>query len=66
MTELELRIAEREREVRELEGLMGTPGFYEDAEGSREVITRHQVAMWDVGTLMERWEMLQHDAPPEP
>jgi ATP-binding cassette, subfamily F, member 3 len=57
--ELEARIAEREREIKEIEAAMSTPGFYEDHATSKPVIDRHQALMWEVGDLMGQWESLQ-------
>jgi len=62
ITELEGRIAAREAEVKELEGTMAAPGFYENHESSRSVIDRHQALMWEVGDLMSQWETLQEHA----
>jgi len=59
--ELEARIAEREREVKEIEEAMSTPGFYDDREASKPVIDRHQALMWEVGDLMGQWETLQEE-----
>jgi ATP-binding cassette, subfamily F, member 3 len=66
LAEIEQRIAEREDDVRALEARMAEPGFYESGDASRDVISQHQAAMWDVGRLMETWEMLQHSSPPAP
>ena len=57
--ELEARIAEREREIKEIEAKMSAPGFYDDRELSKPVIDRHQALMWEVGDLMGQWEALQ-------
>jgi ATP-binding cassette subfamily F protein 3 len=57
--ELEARIADRERAIREIEEAMSAPGFYEDHESARPVIDRHQALMWEVGDLMNQWEALQ-------
>jgi len=62
ISELELRIADRETEVKALEAAMAAPGFYEDVEGSKAVIARHQALMWEVGDLMSQWEGLQEHA----
>ena len=62
IAELEGRIAAREAEVKELEGAMAAPGFYENHEASRTVIDRHQALMWEVGDLMSQWESLQEHA----
>jgi ATP-binding cassette subfamily F protein 3 len=59
---LEARIADRERQMKELEAQMSTPGFYDDRDGSRAVIDRHQALMWEVGDLMHQWEELQRQA----
>ena len=59
--ELESRIAEREREIKEIEATMSTPGFYEDRDASKTVIARHQTLMWEVGDLMGQWETLQEE-----
>jgi ATP-binding cassette subfamily F protein 3 len=62
ITDLEGRIAEREAEVKELEAMMATAGFYDDREGSKQVVDRHQALMWEVGDLMAQWEALQEHA----
>ena len=62
IAELEGRIAARETEVKELEGTMATPGFYDNHESSKQVIDRHQALMWEVGDLMSQWEALQEHA----
>jgi ATP-binding cassette, subfamily F, member 3 len=57
--ELEARIAEREREIKQIEAAMLAPGFYDNRDTSRPVIDRHQALMWEVGDLMGQWEALQ-------
>jgi ATP-binding cassette subfamily F protein 3 len=57
--ELEARIAKAEAAIKEVEGLMAAPGFYENHEASRPIIDRHQALMWEVGDLMNKWEALQ-------
>jgi ATP-binding cassette, subfamily F, member 3 len=57
--ELEGRIAKTEQAIKELEGQMAAPGFYENHEASKPVIDRHQALMWEVGDLMNKWETLQ-------
>jgi ATP-binding cassette subfamily F protein 3 len=57
--ELEARIADRERAIKEIEATMSTPGFYDDHEAAKPVIDRHQALMWEVGDLMNQWEALQ-------
>ncbi|HEX6323830.1 MAG TPA: ATP-binding cassette domain-containing protein, partial [Vicinamibacterales bacterium] len=59
ITDLEARIADREREVKTLEAKMAEPGFYDDADAAKTSITRHQQLMWEVGDLMNQWEALQ-------
>jgi ATP-binding cassette subfamily F protein 3 len=57
---LESRIADCERAIRELEATMAAPGFYDDREAAQPTIDRHQALMWEVGDLMGKWERLQH------
>jgi ATP-binding cassette subfamily F protein 3 len=57
--ELEARIAEREAEIKDIEGLMSATGFYDNHEAAKPVIDRHQALMWEVGDLMGQWETLQ-------
>ena len=57
--ELESRIAERERAIKDIEAQMSAPGFYENHEAAKPVIDRHQALMWEVGDLMNQWEALQ-------
>ena len=59
--ELEARIAKAEAAIKEVEGLMAAPGFYENHEKSKPVLDRHQALMWEVGDLMNKWEALQAD-----
>jgi ATP-binding cassette subfamily F protein 3 len=59
VADLEARIADREREIRELEQTMSTPGFYEVRETAEKAAKRHQELMWEVGDLMHQWESLQ-------
>ncbi len=62
IADLEARIAERERTIKELEAAMAAPGFYEDREAARPVIDRHQALMWEVGDLMHQWEEISQSA----
>ena len=57
--ELESRIADCEHAIREIEGTMAAPGFYEDRAAAQPIIDRHQALMWTVGDLMHQWEQLQ-------
>ncbi len=66
ITDLEGRIAEREAQVKELEAMMTTVGFYDDREGSKQVVDRHQALMWEVGDLIAQWEALQEHAQEAP
>jgi ATP-binding cassette subfamily F protein 3 len=59
IADLETRIAQAERMVQELEQAMAAPGFYDDRTAAQRVIDRHQAMMWQVGDLMQQWEMLQ-------
>jgi ATP-binding cassette subfamily F protein 3 len=60
--ELEARIADRERAIKELEAKMSAPGFYENHASAQPVIDKHQALMWEVGDLMNQWETLQTDS----
>jgi ATP-binding cassette, subfamily F, member 3 len=60
--ELEARIADRERAIKDIEASMSAPGFYEDHVSAKPVIDRHQALMWEVGDLMHQWEELQTDS----
>jgi ATP-binding cassette subfamily F protein 3 len=62
IADLESRIAEHERELKSLEAQMSTPGFFDDRDGSRLKVERHQALMWELGDLMHHWEELQHEA----
>jgi ATP-binding cassette subfamily F protein 3 len=59
VADLESRIADREREIRELEGRMSAPEFYNVRESAEKAVKRHQELMWEVGDLMNQWESLQ-------
>ena len=62
IAEMELRIAEREAEVKTLESAMGAAGFYDDPAAANIVIGRHKALMWEVGDLIAQWEALQEHA----
>jgi ATP-binding cassette subfamily F protein 3 len=61
--ELEAKIAVCENAIKEIEGTMSAPGFYDDREAAQPVIERHQALMWEVGDLMHRWEELHSSIP---
>ena len=57
--QLEARIAETEQAIKDIEGAMAVPGFYDDRAAAQTTIDRHQALMWKVGDLMHQWEELQ-------
>lgn len=57
--DLERRIADREKDIRDVEGAMAAPGFYDNRDAAQPVITRYEKLMWEVGDLMGQWEALQ-------
>jgi ATP-binding cassette subfamily F protein 3 len=57
--DLEARIADREKAIKELEAAMSAPGFYDNHEAAKPVLDKHQALMWEVGDLMHQWEALQ-------
>jgi ATP-binding cassette subfamily F protein 3 len=59
VAELEARIADREKQIKEVEQKMSAPDFYSDHEKSKPVLAQHQTLMWEVGELLGQWEMLQ-------
>ena len=58
VADLEGRIASREERIKTLEAEMALPSFYEDRARAETVIREHQTLMWEVGDLMNQWEML--------
>ncbi len=66
IADLEARIAEHEQTIKTLESQMAQPGFYEERTAAEDVITRHQKLMWEVGDLMNQWEVLQSQDVPQP
>jgi ATP-binding cassette subfamily F protein 3 len=62
VAEIEARIADREKAIKEVEQAMSAPDFYSDHEKSKPVLTQHQALMWEVGELLGQWEMLQNEA----
>ena len=59
ISDLEQRIGDRERKIREIEEAMAAPGFYDDRQAAQPVVNRHESLMWEVGDLMSQWEALQ-------
>jgi hypothetical protein len=62
IAELEARISECERSIKDLESSMATPGFYDHRDQAQAIVDRHQALMWQVGDLLNQWEMLQTEA----
>jgi len=62
INELEGRIAECEKAIKRLEAAMADPGFYERRDQAQPLINEHQTLMWEVGDLLNQWEMLQTEA----
>ena len=62
VTELEARIADREKAIKDVEQVMAAADFYSDHEKSKPVLAQHQALMWEVGELLGQWEMLQSEA----
>jgi ATP-binding cassette subfamily F protein 3 len=59
LLEIEKRVTDSERAVKELEARMAEPGFYDDRERAAKAAEEHQKLMWETGDLMARWEALQ-------
>ncbi len=59
VAEIEARIADREKAIKDVEEKMSAPDFYSDHEKSKPILARHQELMWEVGELLGQWEMLQ-------
>jgi ATP-binding cassette subfamily F protein 3 len=62
LAEIEQRIAEKERAVKDLEARMAAPGFYDDRDRADTAAAEHKALMWEVGDLMGQWEMLAGEA----
>jgi ATP-binding cassette, subfamily F, member 3 len=58
IADLEGRIAEREKAVRDLELAMSSAGFYDNHDSAKPIVDRHQALMWEIGDLMHQWEEL--------
>jgi ATP-binding cassette subfamily F protein 3 len=59
--EIEMRIADREKAIKDVEQKMSAPDFYNDHEKSKPILVQHQELMWEVGELLGQWEMLQSE-----
>jgi hypothetical protein len=59
LTDLERQIGEKEQRVKDVEGLMASPGFYDDRVRSDEAVTNRQKLLDEVNALMAEWESLQ-------
>ena len=58
LADLESRISAHESAIKALESEMADPGFYAEREAAEARLARHQSLMWEVGELMQQWEML--------
>jgi ATP-binding cassette subfamily F protein 3 len=59
LADLEKRISEKEKAVKDLEAQMAAPGFYDERERASQAADEHKKLMWEVGDLMNQWEALQ-------
>jgi predicted RNase H-like nuclease (RuvC/YqgF family) len=59
ISELESRIAEKEDAIKMIETEMSVPGFYDQRDQAKAIVDKHQHLMWEVGDLLNQWEMLQ-------
>ena len=59
LAELERQIGEKEQRVKDVEGLMAGPGFYDDRARADEAVTSRQKLLDEVNALMAEWESLQ-------
>ncbi len=59
VSDLEARIAEAEKTIKEVEQQMAAPDFYVDQTAAKAARAKHQELMWQVGELLSQWEMLQ-------
>jgi ATP-binding cassette subfamily F protein 3 len=62
VAELEARIADREKQIKDVEQAMAAPDFYSNHDQSKPILDQHQALMWEVGELLSQWEMLQGEA----
>ena len=59
LADLEKQIGEKEQRVKDVEGLMASPGFYDDRARADDAVTNRQKLLDEVSTLMAEWESLQ-------
>ncbi|HJU43554.1 MAG TPA: ATP-binding cassette domain-containing protein, partial [Vicinamibacterales bacterium] len=59
IAEIENRIADREKTIKDVEQQMSAPDFYSNHDASKPILAQHQELMWEVGELLGQWEMLQ-------
>jgi ATP-binding cassette, subfamily F, member 3 len=59
LSDVERKIAEKERAVRDVEALMASPGFYEDRARADKAVAERQALLDEVAALMAEWEALQ-------
>jgi ATP-binding cassette, subfamily F, member 3 len=59
LAELERQIGEKEQRVKDVEGQMAGPGFYDDRARADLAVTDRQKLLDEVNTLMAEWESLQ-------
>ena len=59
LADLEKQIGEKEQRVKDVEGRMASPGFYDDRARADEAVASRQKLLDDVNTLMSEWESLQ-------
>jgi ATP-binding cassette subfamily F protein 3 len=57
--ELEKKIAEKEQQVRDVETLMASPGFYDDRAAADKAVEDRKQLLAEVETLMADWEAAQ-------
>ena len=59
LSDVERKIAEKERAVRDVEALMASPGFYDDRARADKAVAERQSLLDEVAALMTEWESLQ-------
>jgi ATP-binding cassette, subfamily F, member 3 len=60
--ELEKKIAEKEQQVRDVETLMASPGFYDDRAAAEKAVEDRKRLLGEVDALMAEWEAAQSAA----